>query len=344
MMLRVAYGLLFALVLLGAQASHAEWRREVLVTAEVLKPLMAELMQGAGTATALTRPGSNAHFTSLTVKQAATLAAAEVIISPDQSMAPGLRKILAARAKKGATIIYLSELKGAETLPYRRENPFLNIGELATHDVPQKKSHRKDNHDPRDRDHDHHHPRSNDTVDPHLWLDPLRMANLMPALAEKIAEVWPEAAPAIKKNATRIALHLRAEVYPGIKNLLIEARTRNRDDSKTIPFMTYHDAYQYFQVRYGITAGYITQRPEEYLGAKTLQQLLAKAKVSEVRCLISETDSTSVKRLAELSRAQVKTLNPERSYSADEVPITPWAKNDYDRMLLAVTKTFAECM
>ncbi|MFO0109759.1 MAG: metal ABC transporter solute-binding protein, Zn/Mn family [Alphaproteobacteria bacterium] len=344
MTLRVAYGLLFALVLLGAQASHAEWRREVLVTVEVLEPLMAELMQGAGTATTLTRSGANAHFTSLTVKQAATLASAEVIISPDQSMAPGLRKILTSRAKKGATIIYLSELKGAETLPYRRENPFLNVGELATHDVPEKKHRRKGNHGPHEHEHAHDHPHAKGAVDPHLWLDPLRMANLMPALAEKIAEVWPEAAPTLKKNATRIALRLRAEVYPGIQNLIIEARTRNRDDSKTIPFMTYHDAYQYFQVRYGITAGYITQRPEEYLGAKTMQQLLAKAKVSEVRCLISETDSTSVKRLAQLSRAQVKTLNPERSYSAGEVPITPWAKNDYDRMLLAITKTFAECM
>ena len=38
---------------MAAQASHAEWRREVLVTVEVLEPLMAELMQGAGTATAL---------------------------------------------------------------------------------------------------------------------------------------------------------------------------------------------------------------------------------------------------------------------------------------------------
>jgi hypothetical protein len=37
-------------------------------------------------------------------------------------------------------------------------------------------------------------------------------------------------------------------------------------------------------------------------------------------------------------------LNPERSYSAGEVPVIPWAKNGYDRMLLAITKTFAECM
>ncbi len=330
---------------MAAQASHAEWRREVLVTTQVLQPLMAELMQGAGTATALTRPGANAHFTSLTVKQAAALEVAEVIISPDQSMATGLKKILAARAKKGATIIYLSELKGADPLPYRRDNPFLNVGALATHDVTPKDQEEDDRSsiiDHRSSKHNHDSPKN--STDPHLWLDPLRMANLLPALAQELGEVWPEAAPTFKKNATRIALHLRAEVQPGIANLLSEARMRNRDDSKTIPFMTYHDAYQYFQARYGLTAGYITQRPEEYMGAKTLQQLLAKAKVSQVRCLISETDSTSVKRLAELSKAQIKTLNPERSYQAGEVPLTPWAKNDYDRMLLAVTKTFAECM
>jgi zinc transport system substrate-binding protein len=300
----------------------------------------------------LLKPGQDPHHMALSPSQAQAIATADALIIPDHSISPAIMGY--AQKYPQLKVIELSALPGAEPLPYAHENPWVSSvkehdpegGADEVMDMPALKA----APNPRFKHLAEFNAKPSaatekpEVTDPHLWLDPLRMANLLPALAQELGEVWPEAAPTFQKNATRIALHLRAEVQPGIANLLSEARMRNRDDSKTIPFMTYHDAYQYFQARYGLTAGYITQRPEEYMGAKTLQQLLAKAKVSEVRCLISETDSTSVKRLAELSKAQIKTLNPERSYQASEVPLIPWAKNDYDRMLLAVTKTFAECM
>lgn len=337
-----AYALSFALVLLVVQASHAETRRELLVTAEVLTPVMAELMESVGKVASLTPRGSEAHLTGLTVRQARALKEARVIISPDPDLAPGLKKPLAARVRDGAVVIYLTQLSAADALPYRSHNPFLNLESLSG--APDEHDHGHDHGD------DHKHEKKKSTkarphmMDPHLWLDPLRMAALLPELAEILAQVWPEAAPSLRANATRIARHLREEVHPGITHILEEAQMRNRDDSTAIPFMTYHDAYQYFQRRYGLSLGFITQRPEEYLGAKTMQQLLAKAKISQVRCLITERETAPVVRFAKLSQAQIKPLNSDRSYDAKEVPLTPWAKNDYDRLLLAVAKTFAECL
>jgi zinc transport system substrate-binding protein len=349
MIRHVAYAASFALVLLVAQVPQAETRREVLVTAEVLQPLLADLMQGVGTVSSLTPRGGEAHMTGLTVRQSRALRGAKVIVSPDPNLAPGLKKPLMARAREGAVVIYLTQLSAADPLPYRRKNPFLALETLSG------------GHDMHDHGHDHAHAQEINAehqekkgktatepapkmMDPHLWLDPLRMAALLPELAETLAQIWPEAAPTLHANAEKMAQHLITEVHPGITHLLDQARARNRDDSTAIPFMTYHDAYHYFQRRYDLTMGFITQRPEEYLGARTMQQLLTQAKVSQVRCLITERKTAPVERLADLSQAKIMLLNSDRSYSAQEVPLTPWAKNDYDRLLLAVAKTFAECL
>jgi len=279
---------------------------------------MNELMEGLGKAESLTHASQSAHQTGFTPDQAKKLHAAEVIISPDANIAPGLAKTLAKRTEEGALVIYLTKLGAVEALPYRARNPFLSAG--------------------------HAHKKKSKQLDPHFWLDPLRVANMLPALADKIATYWPEDKAGLKRNATRIALRLRAEVHPEIMNIIAEAKQRQSDSSKTVPVMTYHDAYQYFQKRYGLESGYITQRPEEYTGAKTMQELLKTANQTHVRCLFSETKNQHAQRIAELTKASIIIVNPERAYESNEVPPAPWARNGYDRMLMAVAKAYASCL
>lgn len=299
----------------------AAWQQNVLVTTPVLQPLVAELMEGAGKAQSLTNTAQSPHQTGFTPEQLKRLNEAEVIVALDRKVAPGLSKILATREEKGALVIYLTDLKSLDSLPYRKHNPFLSA------------------HDDEDADEEHA-----PATDPHFWLDPLRVAAMLPELAEKIASYWPQSKASLQRNATRLALRLRAEVHPALQNLLTEARKRRLDSSKSVPVMTYHDAYQYFQKRYGLEAGYITQRPEEFRGARTMQDILATANTTHVRCLLSETDTHHVQRIAQLAQASVVTLNPERPYTSEEVPYMPWARNGYDRMLLAVAKAYASCL
>ncbi|MFZ4125310.1 MAG: metal ABC transporter substrate-binding protein, partial [Rickettsiales bacterium] len=273
----------------------------------------------------LLNAGQSLHHAGFTPDQMTRLNVAEVIVAIDKKISPALTKLLAERAKKGATVIYISELKGAEPLAYRAENPFLTVGKV------------EENHEK----HKHHHGHG---IDPHLWLDPLRVANLLPALADKLGDYWPEHRADFAHNATRYALHLRAEVQPEISNIIAAAKQRQSDSSKAIPVMTYHDAYQYFQKRYGLESGFITQRPEDYQGAKTMKEILEKANKTHVRCIVSETDNYHVQRIAELAQAEVITLSPERPYEGNEVPYTPWAKNGYERMLVMVAKAYAKCL
>ncbi|MBN8543445.1 MAG: zinc ABC transporter substrate-binding protein [Alphaproteobacteria bacterium] len=328
----IAYGCFLALITLTAQASQAAWQPHVLVVAPVTEPIISEVVRGIGKTSTLLNVGQSLHHKGFTPGQITRLNAAEVIVAIDKNIAPALTKLLTERAKKGASVIYLSELDGAEPLAYRAENPFLSAGEVDAH---------HEEHEGEEHHHHHHHKKTND---PHLWLDPLRIANLLPALTDKLGDYWPEQRANFAHNATRYALHLRAEVQPGISNIIAAAKQRQSDSSKAVPVMTYHDAYQYFQKRYGLEAGYITQRPEEYQGAKTMKQLLEKANKTHVRCIFSETSNHHVKRIAELSQADVVTLNPERPYTSNEVPFTAWASNGYERMLLMVAKAYARCL
>lgn len=286
----------------------------MLVTTPILQPILSDLMENIGKAEAL---ATSAHQTGYTPDQMERLNEAEVVIAPDKNIAPGLKKILDIFAKKGGTVIYLTDLKSAEALPYRHNNPFLE----SKNKKPKKPM-----------------------KDPHIWLDPLRVANLLPELAGKIADYWPSSKESLNDNANRMALRLRAEVHPAISNIIAEAKQRHSDSSNTVPVLTYHDAYQYFQKRYGLEAGYIIQRPEDYTGAKTSQELLDTSNKTRVRCILSETDNYHAQRIANLAQADVVIVNPERPYTNKEVPHAPWTKNGYDRMLLAVAKAYAECL
>ena len=80
------------------------------------------------------------------------------------------------------------------------------------------------------------------TVDPHFWLDPLRMASVAEALAQRLAELDPEGADAYARNATALRddlTALDAQVQEGLQ------------DCRVDDLVTAHDAFGYLGTRYG---------------------------------------------------------------------------------------------
>ncbi|MEJ0009520.1 MAG: metal ABC transporter substrate-binding protein [Alphaproteobacteria bacterium] len=195
-------------------------------------------------------------------------------------------------------------------------------------------------------DDDEGKPAKDATTDPHLWLDPVRMAAIAEPLASRLGQASPANAVTLHYHAEQLATHLREDVDPGVRALLARrdahAKTANLP---TIPFITYHAAYQYFLARYDIAPeGFVTQVPEDYFGAHTLDKTLRGASAVPIRCIISESDSPLVKRLAAESGARIVEQNPERSYSPQETPSLPWIQNNYDRLLASVAASFAGCL
>ena len=80
--------------------------------------------------------------------------------------------------------------------------------------------------------------------DPHVWMDPTRIARALPALADALAEADPEHAGGYRKRAGEYAAELSA-LDRELADTLRAVPRRNRE------LVTSHDALGYFAARYG---------------------------------------------------------------------------------------------
>jgi zinc transport system substrate-binding protein len=95
-------------------------------------------------------------------------------------------------------------------------------------------------------------------ADPHFWLDPLRLAAVGDALAERLAEIAPDDADTFERNAADLRADLEAldqEIETGLATCEVGT------------LVTAHDAFGYFADRYGLEVHGIsglspTQEPE----------------------------------------------------------------------------------
>lgn len=341
--MRGSYLAMVAAMLLTSQAAIAgDVFPKVVVTIAPLKPYVDDILQGRGEAQSLLRAGQDGHDLTLSPSQAKMLDAADIVIVPDLEMSPALKYLL---GKKKGRVIELSALAGAEPLPYAAENPWLAA--MKAKQTPEKKkapAHKE--HDAHGHEHDHHAEEKTPANDPHLWLDPERMAAIAEPLANAMADKAPEARSTFVANARSLATHLRREVMPQLQAMLKEeARTTDVVTKPILPFITYHAGYQYFLARFGLTHyGEITTRPEETLGAKTTSSLISGAKEVRIRCLMGEQENVLMQRIAEATSARIVLLSPEQLPARHEADALSWIHNDYDRFLYVTAKAFSKCL
>ncbi|MDG1029382.1 MAG: zinc ABC transporter substrate-binding protein, partial [Alphaproteobacteria bacterium] len=132
-----------------------------------------------------------------------------------------------------------------------------------------------DDHDDKHDDHDDH----NET-DPHVWLDPQNAKALVHEIEEQLAKIDPENAEVYEANASIIMKKLDKltnEIDVNLKPI------RGRG------YVVFHDAYQYFENRFGISAiGSITVSPEAMPGAERVRELQEKIIELDATCVFSE--------------------------------------------------------
>jgi zinc transport system substrate-binding protein len=341
--MRFSYAATIAAILLTSQAAIAGGLfPKVVVTVAPLKPYVDEIMHGHGQSQSLLRPGQEAHDFALAPSQAQMLDSADIVIVPDHGMSPMLKSLL---TKKKALVIELSSLDGAEPLPYSTENPWLEAMKAKAKPKAEKHDHEAQNDDDA---HEHTHASDEKTPmnDPHLWLDPERMAAIAVPLARAMAQKSPEIQATLVTNATTLAKHLRNEVMPQLRTMLNKkARMVDGMEMPQIPFITYHAGYQYFLARFRLTHyGEITTRPEEKMGAQTKASLLSGVESIRVRCLIGEQSSVLMERIAKATDAKIILLSPEQLVARGDVDALDWITSDYDRFIYKTAKIFSNCL
>ena len=243
----------------------------VVATINPLHSLAASVMEGVGTPTLLLKGGASPHAYSLRPSEARTLSRAKVIFWVGPTVEAFLEKPL--RTLGGnARIVAMETAPGVIRLPIREG------GVWDAHD-----------HDHDHDKHDHHHDKNkpgakthddDDEVDGHIWLDPRNAMAMVSAMTTALAEADPANAARYRANAAATRARLTA----------LEARIRARLASVARHrYIVFHDAYQYFERRYGLSpAGSIAVSPERAPGPRRLYEIRKRILDGKVACVFAE--------------------------------------------------------
>jgi zinc transport system substrate-binding protein len=124
------------------------------------------------------------------------------------------------------------------------------------------------------------HDQAHGAYDMHLWLDPQNAAAMIHEIEEALAAADPANAELYAANAGKLQARL-AELQAEIAAELEPVKDR--------PFVVFHDAYHYFEERFGLrAAGSITVSPEVMPGAERLREIQARVKELGATCVFAE--------------------------------------------------------
>ena len=209
----------------------------------------------------------------------------------------------------------------------------------AEHDHDHDHDHKKKAKAEHDHDHDDHKDEAkgghddhaHGEIDMHLWLDPKNAK----AMVHEIEEVLSKADPA---NAAKYKAN--AEALEGKLDALTAEISKTIAPVKNRPFVVFHDAYQYFENRFGVSAaGSITVSPEKLPGAKRLKEIQAKVKELGATCVFSEPQFQPklVKVVTEGTKARAGVLDPLGADLKDGPEL-------YFTLLRNMAKSMKECL
>jgi len=243
--------------------------------------LTAGVMAGIGQPEVLIKGAGNPHTFSMKPSDARMLAEAQLVVWIGPAIETFLEKPVAALGGK-ARILRLIDAPGLVRLEAREGGAW--EGEDA---------------------HGHGHAHGKAEADGHIWTDPENAKAMAQAIAAALAEV--DSANGARYRANAEALGARLSALDGeIAATLAPVRT--------VPYIVFHDSFQYFERRYGLAAaGSITVSPDKAPGARRLASIRQKIQRLGARCVFHEPQFNPpvVRTVIDKTAAKPGVLNPE---------------------------------
>lgn len=242
--------------------------------------LVAQVMDGVGTPDLIVRPGASPHGYALRPSEARALQRADLVVWMGPALTPWLVKPMGTVADAGQQIVLL-DLSQTHLLPWREWD------EESDHDADHEEGHEghDDEHhgdedndaDHADQGHDHDHAGG---VDPHAWLDPENAKLWLTAIAQALAAKDPA-------NADQYLTNAQAGVVALDK---MQARiTQQLRPYHDQPFVTFHDAFQYFEDRFDLhNVGVVSLSDAAAPSPADMARLQATIGAQGVSCAFSE--------------------------------------------------------
>lgn len=287
-----------------ALLSGSAWAApDVVASIKPVHSLVAAVMQGVGEPALIVKGSASPHTYALRPSDAGALENADIVFWTGHGMELFLASALDTLAVD-AEVVELAESPGITLLPVREGGAFEahSHGDEAGHD-----------HDHEHDDHDHDH----GAGDMHFWLDPENASLMVTEIATRLSAADPNNAATYAANAeTTIA---------GLDALQAElAATLAPIQDK--PFIVFHDAYQYFEARFGLElAGSVTVTPDVMPGAARIDELKAKLTELGATCVFAEPnfEPTIVRVITEGTEARAGVLDPEGGALTEGIELYP---------------------
>jgi zinc transport system substrate-binding protein len=234
----------------------------VIASIKPIHSLVAAVMKGAGEPALIVEGAGSPHTYSLKPSQAAALQDADVVFWVGEELEAFLQKPIETIGTH-TKAVELIQAPGLETLPLREGGTF-----------------EPHHHDGEEHAHEEGHDHGHDEIDMHAWLDPQNAKALANEIASTLGKADPANAALYKANADNLDMKLD-ELTDEITTSLAPVSGKG--------FIVFHDGYQYFEHRFGLSAaGSITIAPEVMPGAERLTQIRAKVKELGATCVFAE--------------------------------------------------------
>lgn len=247
-----------AALLMFATTSAGAEPPPVVASFKPIHSLVTSIMEGVGAPSLLVKGAASPHTYALTPSDAAALQDAKLIFWVGDGFEHFLHKAIDT-LPAGARSVELAAVDGLTVLPVRE-------GGLWDEHM----------HESEEAGEEH----EGEPYDGHLWLDPANAKRMAEAIVEELSAADPADAAVYRANGDKLQERLSA---------LDQEIATSLAPVKDVPFIVFHDAYQYFDKHYGLAGvGSITVNPEQPPGAKRLRELRQKIVDQKARCVFRE--------------------------------------------------------
>ena len=227
---------------------------EIVASIKPLHSLVSSVTQGSDSVSLLIKGSMSPHNFALKPSHAKLLNNAKIVFYIDNQFESALKKTVIGLPTR-VRVVKVSSTKQLKLLPTRAGDNWEEDG------------------------HDHHH-HDHGSNDLHFWLEPNNAIQIVKGIVRELSIVYPDNINLYKKNARKIIKEIKT-VDLSIKSIL--------EPVKNKPFIVFHDAYQYFENKYGLNAvGSILLDPEIPPSPKRIIQIRAKIKTTNPTCVFKE--------------------------------------------------------
>ena len=270
---------------------------KVVTSIKPIHSLAAYVMDGVGKPNVIVDGYNSPHGFSLKPSHAKMIENADLIIWVGEDLEAFLEKPLDSIAKK-ATKVELMDLKGIKKLKFREKNIFEGHDDHGhKEDKHDDHGHKKDKHD--DHGHEGH---AHGEHDPHIWLDPMNAKVIIKEITNQL----------VKFDSANSAKY-KANSREAISDIDALTKSIKKDLNKNSRVVVFHDAYQYFENRFGIKVlGALTVNTDVLPGAEQLAEIREVIEHEKVNCIFSEPqfNPSIIKTIAKDTNIKTGVLDP----------------------------------